>query len=234
MTSRDDDQALTEALRAFEAAEANVIRLENLWAEIEKEFPTGNVFQAESPEYEDRCRAYAAILAALPAIDGWKPTEVPLPLSDVNYQTIGANEVGDVESHIVLHDHLSAPGRELREYRFRLNQQRRRLVRQIVAEHLTSIDAALVRLQKIIPKEPVGNEVVFDRDFEDVRESVDAIETLLGSSIKRPNRWSDLRRHLRFGKMGDLVDIVKFDWPSVRGGPNGPVWGTRTDPRRSC
>jgi hypothetical protein len=131
-----------------------------LWSEIEKEFPTGNVFQAESPEYENRCRAYSAVLAALPAADGWSPKEEPLSLSDVNYQTISANEMGDVESHIALHDHLPALGRELREYRFRLNQQRRRLVRQIVAERIASIDAALLRLQKTIPKDPVGNEVV--------------------------------------------------------------------------
>jgi hypothetical protein len=216
MTSNDQD--LPDALRAFEAAEANVVRLENLWVEIEKEFPTGNVFQPASPEYENRCRSYAAILDALPSIDGWKPTETPLSLSEVNYQTIGAREVGDVESEMVLHDHLSAPGRELREYRFRLDQQRRRLVRGIVEDHVARIDDAILRLQQTIPPDPMGSEAVIDPEFEDVRTSVEAIETLLGSSIKRPNRWSDLRRHLGFGQMRDLVDIVKFDWPVVRDG----------------
>jgi hypothetical protein len=213
-----DDNALTDALRAFEAAEANVVRLETLWSAIEEEFPTGAMFQAASPQYEDRCRAYIAILDALPSIDSWKPSETPLSLSDVNHLTIGAHEVGDVEAHMSVHDQLSAPGRELREYRFRLNRQRRQLVRDVIADRIATIDAAILRLQRVIPQEPVSNELVTASDFENIRDSVDAIETLLGSSIKRPNRWSDLRRHLRFGQIGDLIDIVNFDWPAVRGG----------------
>jgi len=217
---------LTEALRAFEAAEANVVRLENLWSQIEKEFPTGNVFEAESPEYENQCRSYEAILDALPSIDAWKPTETPLSLSDVNYQTIDAREVGDVESQMALHDRLSAPGRELREYRFRLNQQRRRLVRAIVEDHMGRIDGAVLRLQKTIPQDPIGNGPAIDPDLEHIKTSVEAIETLLGSSVQRPNRWSDLRRHLAFGQMGDLVDIVKFDWPAVSGGLQKSLYAT--------
>ena len=80
------------------------------------------------------------------------------------------------------------------------------------------IDGAVLRLQKTIPQDPVGNEPAIDPDLEHIKTSVEAIETLLGSSVQRPNRWSDLRRHLAFGQMGDLVDIVKFAWPAVSGG----------------
>lgn len=217
MTMHDADE-LTEALRAFEATEANIVRLETLWRTIEKEFPTGNVFQAESHEYEDACRSYEDILHALPTIDGWKPDQAPMSLSEVNDLTIGAREVGDVEAHMSLHDRLSEPGRQLREYRFRFNRQRRQLVRDIVVDHVAVIDGAIQRLARSLSIDAVGNEPVASPDFEAIRNAIDAIETLLGSSIKRPNRWSDLRRHLRFGLMGDLHDIVKFDWPSVRTG----------------
>jgi hypothetical protein len=181
-----DDKDLTDALRAFEAAEANVARLENLWSQIEKEFPTGNVFQAASPEYENRCRSYAAILDAFPTIDGWKPTETPLSLSDVNCHTIGAREVGDVEAQISLHDHLSVPGRELRDYRFRLDQQRRRLVRHIVADHISSIDRAIAGLQRSMAPDPIGNETVSDPQFEEVRNSVEAMNFI---GCPSPSSW---------------------------------------------
>ncbi|EQB02110.1 hypothetical protein V475_21270 [Sphingobium baderi LL03] len=32
-----------------------------------------------------------------------------------------------------------------------------------------------------------------------MREHVKQIEVLLGSSVKRLNRWTDMRRHIRFG-----------------------------------
>jgi hypothetical protein len=41
------------------------------------------------------------------------------------------------------------------------------------------------------------------------------LDTLLGSDT-RPRRWSDLRRHLHFGMVGDLVDVQKLDWPAVK------------------
>jgi Restriction endonuclease len=41
---------------------------------------------------------------------------------------------------------------------------------------------------------------------------------MLGSSLPRPIRWSDLRRHLHFGQVGDLIEILEFDWPKVKVG----------------
>lgn len=41
---------------------------------------------------------------------------------------------------------------------------------------------------------------------------------LLGSGGPRPARWSDMRRHLYFGQVNDLVDVVRLDWPEVKTG----------------
>jgi hypothetical protein len=41
---------------------------------------------------------------------------------------------------------------------------------------------------------------------------------LLGSALPRPSRWSDLQRHLAFGMVLDLRDIIRMDWPSVKSG----------------
>jgi hypothetical protein len=41
---------------------------------------------------------------------------------------------------------------------------------------------------------------------------------LLGSALPHPSRWSDLQRHLAFGVVQDLRDIIRMDWPSVKSG----------------
>jgi hypothetical protein len=43
-----------------------------------------------------------------------------------------------------------------------------------------------------------------------------SIDALLGKSLGRPSRWSDMARHMAFGKKCDYDDIVRHDWPDVR------------------
>lgn len=61
--------AIMSALEQFEAAEANLVKLERLWDELSGSIPEG-VSYGSDPEYEDRARSYSLLLAALPKIDG--------------------------------------------------------------------------------------------------------------------------------------------------------------------
>jgi hypothetical protein len=60
------------------------------------------------------------------------------------------------------------------------------------------------------------NEDIKGEDWEKLRSQVQEIEMLLGSALQRPPRWSDLQRHLAFGMVLDLRDIIRMDWPSVK------------------
>ena len=82
------------ALEQFEAAEANLVKLERLWPEIEKLVPMGISF-GTVPEYEDRTRAYKVLLAALPKIDQWKPVAEPQDLDDIAQGRLDAHEIGE-------------------------------------------------------------------------------------------------------------------------------------------
>jgi hypothetical protein len=64
---------LMVALQQFEATEANLVKLERLWQEIEKLVPNGIQFGSDL-DYEGKCRAFRDILSALPMIDGWMET----------------------------------------------------------------------------------------------------------------------------------------------------------------
>jgi hypothetical protein len=69
MTNAVGDSPINAALRQFEAAEANLEKLQRVWGEIEKMTPSGIAFGGD-PKYDDRVRAYEDILSGLPMIDG--------------------------------------------------------------------------------------------------------------------------------------------------------------------
>lgn len=74
--------ALMAALEVFEAAEANLVKLERLWKELNSLIPSGIDFGG-NPDYEDRSRAFEAVFRALPQIDGWKPEVGIMALEDI-------------------------------------------------------------------------------------------------------------------------------------------------------
>jgi len=94
MNTNTNESSLNAALRKFEAVEANLVKLERIWAEIEKMIPDGITF-GENPVHEGRCRTYEIILEQLPAIEGWKPKELPMDLDDIAQNRFDAGEIGE-------------------------------------------------------------------------------------------------------------------------------------------
>lgn len=217
------DSPLMAALRQFEAAEANLVKLEKLWVEIASLVPQGIAF-VENAEYDDRCRSYEAILTALPMIDGWKPTEVPADLDDIGRWRLDAAELSEPTAEIAVEREIEAPGKTLREYRFRLNQKRRELIRDTLVRLIDRVDFDLRESRRNVAKLEPHNRVT-GPSWEALRRHIDEIDALLGSSVQRPGRWQDLRRHLHFGMVGDLDDIEKWDWPSVKKGLRQGLYG---------
>lgn len=220
------DSPLNAALRHFEAAEANLVKIEKVLAAIEAAIPKGIAF-GENTEYEDDCRSFAALLASLPKIDGWKPDIVLMDLDEIAQSRLDAHEVGEVESLISTERQIGEPSRLLREYRYRFNQKRRELIRDALIELIDAIDANLRELSKLLQPDTESNETVDSPAFDELKDNVDQINTLLGSSVSKPARWSDLNRHLHFGMLGDLHDIIEHDWPSVKAGLRKSLYGER-------
>ena len=212
-----NDSPINSALRQFEATEANLAKLERLWSEIRKLIPTGIEF-GRNPTYEERVRVYVDILAALPMIDGWKPDSVPMDLNAIGQSRLDASEVGETSIEISLGEEISAPGRELSEYRHRLNRKRRELIRSAMSDLISAIDETVRLLSKIIPKKPNPAATVKTPHWDKLDAQIQKIDSLLGSALPRPSPWKYLQRHLGFGMMQDLIDIVRLDWPEVRKG----------------
>jgi len=217
VADRKEDSPINSALRQFEASEANLEKLERIWSEIVKLVPTGFQF-GRDPAYEEHVRVYQDILAALPKIDGWKPESVPMDINAISQNRLDAKECGEFSAEVAIEDEIEAPGRELAEYRHCLNKKRRELIRSVTAELIATIDETVRLLAKTIPKRPNRARPVKSPAWQELKEQIQEVETLLGSALPRPSRWSDLRRHLHFSMMQDLMDVVQTDWPEVRSG----------------
>jgi hypothetical protein len=217
------DSPLTVALKQFEATEANLVKLETLWTEIASLTPEGIVFGGNR-EHEDRRRSFEVILSALPMIDGWKPTDAPAELNDVAQWRLDAKDCGEITAEFTVEEAIEAPGKAIREYRYRFNQKRRELIRDALVKLLDQVDADLRETRKIV-KGLESSDKIIEPSWTSFRSRIDEIDALLGSSVQRPGRWSELRRHMSFGMVADLDDIEKWDWPSVKKGLRQGLYG---------
>jgi hypothetical protein len=207
------ENPLMAALRQFEATEANLLKLERLWDEIHALIPLGIVF-GDNPQYEKRCRAFEEVLAALPLIDGWKPSISLFDLNGLAQDRFDAKDLGMAEAEIAVETAIAAPGREIREYRFHFNRKRRALIRDSLLERIDSIDSALREVRGSIG-EMLSFEKITGPHWDAFTESIAQIDVLLGSD-PRPYRWPELRRHAWYGQLQDLNDIEKHDWPAIK------------------
>jgi hypothetical protein len=217
MSPSDPDSPINSALRQFEATEANVAKLERLWSEITNLTPKGLQFGGDTA-YEEHVRVFADVLAALPMIDGWKPESVPMDLNAIGQNRLDAKEIGEFSVEVAVEEQIEAPGREIAEYRHRLNRKRRQLVRSVLSDLISAVDGTLRSLSAKIPKKLNPSRKVKFPAWEKLKGQIEEIEMLLGSSASRPSRWADMRRHLHFGAFQDLADVVRLDWPQVKAG----------------
>ncbi|MFT0893077.1 restriction endonuclease [Pseudochelatococcus sp. G4_1912] len=215
--------AIMEALKQFEATEANLAKLERLWSELQDLFPRGLSFGAQ-PEYQDRCRSFLQVLRALPAIDGWKPDVTPPDAESIGAIRFDLMELGDPLAEMQLENSLWAGGDQISEYRFRFDQKRRALIRDELINLIAQFDTALREVRHTFG-EPQRGQKLSGSLWDTLCNCLDQIEVLLGSSMQKPNSWSNLKRHLKFAECQDLHDIEQFDWPNVKRGLEQGLYG---------
>ena len=213
---------LQDALKVFEAVDANLTKLETLWGQIRSLIPNGAVFGAP-PEYDEACFAFRRILPSVPAIDGFRIEDCLLEFDDIGQMRVDEIDVGDIEIVVANDKAIEEPGRQLRQYRLSLDAKRRELVRERVLELSDQIDSILQGIGEISDFTDIQPGMV-DSTLPRIKERVDEIDALLGGD-PRPSRWNDIRRHLAFSAPVDLYDIVVHDWPTIKGGLVTSLYG---------
>lgn len=214
---------ITEALEHFEATEANIAKLERLCAEIYDLIPSGIEFTS-NPDYDDKVRSAQDILGHLPMIDGWKPSFSFLALNEIAQMRFDFFELGEPMADIGFEASLDDPARAIREYRYVFNKKRRQLIKGALDTAIDEIDQAL-RANATLPDKLARSDEIPKTLLETLRKHFKEIHVLLGSSATRPAGWSNMSRHLSFGMVSDLSDIVRSDWPAVKVGLRTNLYG---------
>lgn len=198
MSGRGD---LDHVLGQFERVDSNLGNLEAIWASMQS---------ADAGEHENLVRSFVNLLTGLPAIDGFRIDAVPLSKTEIEMRRFEASEVGEPEANVHIEEQIDAPGRQIGEYRFHLDQARRKVIRDRVAEVVREIDSLVGPAGKFIDIDPSRE------DWDHLATRVAELDRLVSSTVPGKARWTDLHRHLHFGADVDLRDIIHLDWPSVR------------------
>lgn len=215
---------ISSILKAFEAAEANLGKLERIWKAIHGRITRG-VALGQDARYAEDCRRFRDILPHLPAIDGWRLEDTLLDLDAIAQWRFDAQEIDEPLALLEIERRIEEPGEGLAEYRHRLDRKRRSLLRGAIAERITAIDAILGSVDLEWLEEQDGSDAMPDPVLQSLKSAAEQLETLIGSSVTRPPRWNDLWRHLHFGQIGDLRDILTLDWVSVRPALESSLYG---------
>ena len=222
------DNRLNDTIRTFDAVEANLLKAEKLLSKVNHAIPVGICFGSD-PGYERDCVELDALIAALPPIDDWRPEIILVGLNAIAQNRLDAKELGDIESIVSVEETILEPSRQLGEYRYRFDKARRQLVRGPLVKLIDAIDAEVCNIGEWLKAfEQSGETCVGTKfsseDFNSLKEHVTQIAMLLGSKFTPP-RWAELKRHIAFGQLGDLHDIIQHDWPSVRAGLHKSLYG---------
>ncbi|MCC5898104.1 MAG: restriction endonuclease [Phormidium sp. BM_Day4_Bin.17] len=127
-----------------------------------------------------------------------------------------------------LDQQLDAVQKILEEYSSIIYTKRMEITPPFLLDIIEGIEDLLARLQDIyLGKNLPSSQKIEDSSLPKLREQVSDIKTCFGKSISQPQRWTDLNRHLAFGEIHDLDDIVNRDWPSVRQGILRSFFGLR-------
>lgn len=209
----DLDQALTR----FDRVEANLVRLEKAWTEIQSLVPNGIILGlGSSPEgqrYRDLCRGYKQLLGGLPAIDGCQITEEPWDIDDIMQWRFDSMDADILGPETAADRAMGTIDYEIGEYRFHFARARRTLVRDHLSRLITKIGELLAGLVERVPEDEAA---VGDEGWNRLREAFAQVERLAGSQFARSNHWISLQRHLASGTGQDAHDIRRLDWPAVR------------------
>ena len=201
---------LEKLLDAFDRTAANLAKLDAVWGRAAPFIPTSPAF-GSPVEYDDLRRTWTDLLPGLPPINGWTITEGLPAIDDIGRAHLEYAEIQ--EQPWSVWEEVERPGKELAEYRFRLNRARREAVRSRLDVLVNEVSLLIRAITLGVPR--ASTDEIFNEDTARVEAAVQEIERLLGDGTERRGRWFDLKRHMSFSQGHDWHDVVEMDWPSV-------------------
>jgi hypothetical protein len=217
-------------LKQFEAVEANLSKLERLWAQIKPLLPSSDreASVTDHDKYIELQRSFDHIAKGMPKVDGFELDCCLLDPDDILKNSIDCLELGEISVSVTFTREVFKQGEVLADYRFRLEAKRRELARQSVESLSAKIEQLLQALRPTAAKLE-DNKPMPVEEWGELKNCFKSIDALLGSSTGRAPRWGMMLRHMSFGVRQDYDDIVNHDWPDVRRWLERALYG-ETDP----
>ena len=207
--------AFDATLKLYAKIEANIDKIDRILTELQDLLPNG-IFLGSISEYDDLIEDFIAIRDELPSISQKRVESDPILSAEIGQWRLDATEIGEPEAMIALDEEIEKPYKEVRAYKRALNRNRKKLIRGRVDSSLSQVASLLSELSKNIADDAPPRTKVESPKWEELRNTIRTIETLLGNNPRTSQAWGDLRRHLRFGMVVDYRDIVDHDWSLVR------------------
>ena len=191
-------------------------KLDQIWKQIKKLLPSIDQVQVgDEEQYLQMQRSFEQIAKQMPRIDGFE-LKVCLDHPDEIFRNkIDTLEVGELIDRAALDTHFHRLGEILSDYRFRVESKRREFARQTVQDLCARTELKLEELRPSWKRQKTNTSLAKSK-WQELTSLFKSIDALLGKSLGRPERWSDMATHLSFGQRGDYDDIVSHDWPNIR------------------
>lgn len=207
-----------KAVEELNKVATNLGLLKNKWDEIQELLDyasRGNWGQEEKEQYDTKCLEFEDILESIPKIRGVEIQNVLPDYYAVSQEAKDVLTLDEPEVSTSFYSEIYSQGSEISKYEYHLKRERRELIRKQVESCINDFGDALDSLSHIIQERDRGDQLEH-REIEPLKYIVSQIDSLMGDSVQKPPRWSDLERHLGFGQVQDLDDIITLDWPAIK------------------
>ena len=209
---------LDNAIEELNKVAANLELLTKKWNEIKilLDFPARGHWELENKQqYEYANLEFNELLAGIPKIG---ENEIYNLIPDYDYVSQGgrdANELQEADMFTSFYSEIYGQESNISNYEYVLKRERRKLILNQVENCINDVDDILNSLKFILKERGLEN-ALKPEEINPLRHKILQIDNLMGDSVERPPNWSDLQRHLGFGQVVDLSDILLNDWPSIK------------------
>ena len=133
---------LNDALKQFEAVEANLSKLDHIWKQIKNLLPSIDVVHfGDEGQYLQMQRSFEQIAKQMPRIDGFELKVCLEHPDNIFHSKVESLEIGELTDRAALDAHIHRKAEVLSDYRFRVETKRRELARQAVSGLCSQIEA---------------------------------------------------------------------------------------------
>jgi len=193
--------SIKNRLLILNTTEESVTRIQNLIYQARKLTPEQLGF-----EFEEVHNEFIRETTLLPIVENYKPSSLNSGNnSDLTFLALSPIQQLDEFQAVI------------DKYSLMLFEKRKGIASSLLLDIFEEVEDILSRLKEIyIGKGLPSCQEVEDSSLPRLKDKISEIEICIGARTSDIDKWSNINRHLAFGQISDLEDIINRDWPSIK------------------